>query len=121
MIRIVLCTHRFSRSKNGMKQMSRAVATISFFGFSLLLSIACAAPTWAGTCAENAVSARGEESRYVWMAKTKARAGWRHKVRSTTGLGPSYANWANAENTEEHCLTGPSGTVCTFTGTPCRP
>ena len=45
------------------------------------------------------------------MAKTKARANWRRKVRSMPGIGPGYANWARAENTEERCMTGPSGTV----------
>ncbi len=75
----------------------------------------------ADTCAASTVTARGEESRFAWLAKTKARANWRAKVRATTGLGPDYANWARARDTEEHCLTGGSGTVCRFTGTPCRP
>ena len=73
----------------------------------------------AATCAGSAIEARGEQSRYEWLAKTKARANWRRKVRATPGLGPTYANWAKAENTEERCLTGPAGTVCKFTGTPC--
>jgi hypothetical protein len=75
----------------------------------------------AATCASSAVEARGEQSRFVWIAKTKARANWRAKVRRTPGLGPTYANWARAENTEERCLTGPLGALCIFTGTPCVP
>jgi hypothetical protein len=75
----------------------------------------------AGTCAATAVEARGEQSRFVWLAKTKARANWRAKVRANPGIGAAYANWARAQNTEERCLTGPAGTVCIFTGTPCLP
>ncbi|HML28641.1 MAG TPA: hypothetical protein PKE16_07355 [Hyphomicrobium sp.] len=78
------------------------------------------AAVFADTCASNPVMARGEESRFVWAAKAKTRANWRAKVRSMTDLGPDYANWARAQNTEERCLTGPAGTVCTFTGIPCR-
>ena len=74
----------------------------------------------ANTCASTPVTVRGEESRFVWLSKTKARANWRHKVRSIPSLGPDYANWARAEATEERCLTGPAGTICIFTGTPCR-
>ncbi len=78
-------------------------------------------PVKAGVCAQTSVMARGEESRFVWMAKVKARALWRQKVRAMPGLGPNYANWARAQNTEERCLTGGAGTVCIFTGTPCLP
>lgn len=101
--------------------MTKAAATASLLLCSIVLPIPLAKPVQAGTCAASAVSARGEESRYVWLAKTKTRANWRRKVRSLPGLAPSYANWAHAENTEERCLTGPSGTVCIFTGTPCIP
>lgn len=72
-------------------------------------------------CAASAIVARGEEADFTWLAKLKARANWRRKVRSIPGLGPDYANWARAAETEERCLSGPSGTVCIFTGTPCRP
>jgi hypothetical protein len=96
------------------------VAAASLVVTSALL-LPAPTPALADQCAATSVSARGEESRYLWMAKTKARASWRHKVRATTGLGPSYANWARAENTEERCLSGPSGTLCIFSGTPCRP
>ncbi len=80
-----------------------------------------AAPARAGTCAAAAIEARGEQSRFVWLAKTKARANWRRKVRATPGLGAPYANWARAQTTDERCLTGPEGTLCIFTGTPCLP
>lgn len=74
----------------------------------------------AATCAGASVEARGEQSRFAWLAKTKARANWRTKVRRIPGLGVPFSVWAQAQNTEERCLTGPSGTVCIFSGVPCR-
>ena len=85
------------------------------------VAAACISPAAAATCAGSTVEARGEQSRYVWLAKTKSRANWRSKVRHTPGMGTPYSVWARAENTQERCLTGPAGTVCIFTGTPCRP
>ena len=102
--------------------MTGSIATLPLLLFLVVSSIILATPAQAGACAASAVSARGEESRFVWLAKTKARANWRRKVRSMTEeLGPGYANWAHAENTEERCLSGPAKTVCIFTGTPCLP
>lgn len=75
----------------------------------------------ADTCAAEAVSARGENSRFAWTARTKARANWRRKVRGLPGLGPDYADWNKAAGTEERCIDGPAGTLCIFTGTPCKP
>lgn len=75
----------------------------------------------AKTCAPQAVEARGEPSRFLWLAKTKTRANWRRKVRATPGMGADYANWARAESIEEKCYSGPSGHLCIFTGTPCKP
>ncbi len=89
------------------------------FVLSTVLLAAQATRVSAAPCAGSPVEARGEQSRYEWLAKTKARANWRRKVRLTPGLGPTYANWAHAENTEERCLTGPAGTLCIFTGLPC--
>lgn len=86
-----------------------------------LVCVALPSQTFALTCAETAIEARGEQSRYEWSAKGKARANWRSKVRRTPGLGAAYANWARAKNTEEHCMSGPAGTLCIFTGTPCVP
>jgi hypothetical protein len=89
--------------------------------FVILAALSSTAPTWASaaTCSSQRIEARGEESRFAWVAKTKARASWRYKVRLTPGLGPSYANWAHAEDTEERCLSGPAGTLCIFSGLPC--
>lgn len=78
-------------------------------------------PALAAKCAAASVTAKGEESSYEWLAKTKARANWRRKVRSLPDLGAAYADWGKATNTEEKCLSGPAGSVCTFTGTPCGP
>lgn len=75
----------------------------------------------AKTCAETGIEARGEPSRYLWLAKTKTRANWRRKVRAMPGLGADYANWARAEGTQETCYSGPTGHLCIFTGTPCKP
>lgn len=88
-----------------------------------VLAIFASLPTAAQalTCAETPIEARGEQSRYEWSAKGKARANWRSKVRRTPGLGAGYANWARAQNAEEHCMSGPAGTLCVFTGTPCMP
>jgi hypothetical protein len=101
--------------------MPRVLALTSATLLAMLAAIVVPAPVLAGVCGPSPVMARGEESRFVWLAKTKARANWRRKVRSIPGLGPGYANWARAENTEERCLTGPAGTVCIFTGVPCAP
>ena len=91
-------------------------------GISVLLATLLASyPAQADdTCSETPIVARGEQARYVWLAKVKTRALWRRKVRSIPGLGPDYAHWARAQNTEERCLSGGAGTVCIFTGTPCR-
>lgn len=72
------------------------------------------------TCSDSAVSARGEPARFMWLAKTKARANWRRKVRATPDLGSDFANWGNAETSEERCITADDGTVCVFTGYPCK-
>lgn len=72
------------------------------------------------TCAAEPVSAKGEPARFEWMARNKARGNWRSKVRIIAGLGGAYANWSNATDTDEYCIKGPTGAVCTFTGRPCR-
>ena len=101
--------------------MIKSLTAVSFFTVGIFLAPAFSTPVLAGTCASSPVVARGEESRFVWVAKTKTRANWRAKVRGLPGLGPDYANWARAQDTEERCLTGPAGTACIFSGTPCRP
>jgi hypothetical protein len=99
--------------------------TMAIAGLAVLTATAATtlptSPVSAGACSDNAITARGEQSKFIWLAKTKARANWRRKVRATPGLGDGYANWARAQNTEERCLTGPAGTICIFTGTPCLP
>ncbi len=90
----------------------------------LLSSLAIAAgmaSARAQTCAAEAVAARGENAKFSWSAKMKARANWRRKVRAMPGLGPDYADWNKAADGEERCLSGPAGTLCFVTGTPCRP
>lgn len=77
-------------------------------------------PASAKTCSDVAVSARGEPARFMWLAKTKARANWRREVRTTPGLGTEYSNWGNAETSDERCITSDEGTVCVFTGYPCK-
>lgn len=98
------------------------IMRITFLTIAATLSFALSpSAAFAASCAETAVEARGEQSRYEWSAKGKARANWRSKVRRTPGLGANYANWARAQNAEEHCMTGPAGTLCVFTGIPCMP
>lgn len=102
----------------GDQMIARMGLRLSFAG---LVAAAVTATAEAKTCAGFSVTAKGEQSRYAWLAKAKARANWRSKVRRTPELGPRYANWARAESTEERCAMGPSGTLCTLTGTPCLP
>lgn len=88
-----------------------------------MIAVALAAsthPASADTCATEAVTARGENSRFMWSAKTKTRANWRRRVRGLPGLGPDYDNWSRAQDADEKCLSGPAGTLCIFTGTPCK-
>jgi hypothetical protein len=77
-------------------------------------------PARAETCSGETVTARGEQARFEWLAKTKARANWRRRVRAMPMLGPDYANWSRARDTTERCMSGPSGAVCIFTGRPCK-
>lgn len=89
-------------------------------GAILALGLASAETARADTCAGAAVSARGENSRFEWTAKSKAKANWRRRVRGTPGLGAAYSDWARAADTEIKCLSGPAGSVCTLSGRPCR-
>ena len=84
---------------------------------------ACAlisAPALSKTCASEVVYARGEPASFEWIARMKTHANWRAKVRALPNLGDPYANWSRAENSTERCFSGADGTVCQFTGTPCR-
>ena len=97
------------------------LAAVTALALSAAFSALClhAPRALSATCAGSPIEAHGESSRFEWLAKTKARANWRRKVRATPGLGAAYANWAHAGNTEERCLTGPAGSLCIFTGLPC--
>ncbi len=77
-------------------------------------------PAIAKTCASQVVYARGEPASFEWIARMKTHANWRAKVRAIPNLGDPYANWSRAENSTERCFSGADGTVCQFTGTPCR-
>ncbi len=101
--------------------MTKALGTIAVFILAGFVVSDFPGAALADTCAPTPTTARGEESRFMWSAKAKTRANWRAKVRAIPTLGPDYANWARAQDTEERCLSGPNGTVCIFTGRPCRP
>ncbi len=92
--------------------MTKTFAVTQIFIVSVFLGLLFSKPVFADACTSAPVTARGEESRFIWLARTKTRANWRAKVRSIPALGPDYANWARAQDTEERCLTGPAGTVC---------
>lgn len=83
--------------------------------FALLTS-----PALAKTCANEPVYASGEPASFEWLARIKTHANWRAKVRTKSGLGDPYANWKLAEDTTERCFSGPKGTICQFSGVPCR-
>jgi hypothetical protein len=74
----------------------------------------------AGTCTEHAVSARGEPSRYEFLAKAKARGNWRAKVRAMPELGAEYADWYKALGAEYQCTPGAAGVICLAKAHPCR-
>jgi hypothetical protein len=86
----------------------------------LAASVAGLSPAVAKTCSGTVVTARGEPASFMWLAKTKARGNWRLKVRSNPDLGPDYSTWGKAETSEERCITAAGGTVCIFSGYPCR-
>lgn len=96
--------------------MTRLIATLT----AALFAATLAAPGLAATCSDKRIEAKGEQSHFLWSAKTKARANWRRKVRATPGLGADYANWYRAENTEERCMSGRLNHLCVFAGNPCR-
>lgn len=87
---------------------------------SALILLAASSSLQAKVCSDQIVSVRGEPSSLTWLARTKTKANWRAKVRALPGLGDEYAKWERAENATEHCVSGPSGTICDFEGVPCR-
>jgi hypothetical protein len=83
---------------------------------ALLLSNVTAS---AATCAAAPITARGEASRFEWLAKTKARANWRARVRAMPNLGGAYANWNAAANPDYTCKTDARRITCVATARPC--
>lgn len=73
----------------------------------------------AKTCVDEVITVRGEPASFKWLARSKARANWRSRIRVTQGLGDPFANWALAEDAEEQCVTQADGTVCRLSGRPC--
>lgn len=98
---------------------TRAQSALALAG---LLVLSAAAPATAEpVCAATPLSAKGEASRYQWLAKTKAHANWRAAVRAMADLGPDYANWRKAAGVSYDCKDRGGFFSCTFTGTPCKP
>jgi hypothetical protein len=85
--------------------------------------LACAVPAAAGAaaCADKAVSARGDPSRFEVLAKAKARGNWRAKVRAMPTLGAAYADWSKALAPDYVCGQKDAQYVCTAIAHPCRP
>ncbi len=103
-----------------MHRKQLVTTTARALAFTLLLAVALAGPAQAETCAEAKVSARGEPASLEWLARTKARANWRAKVRAMSELGDPFANFDRAKESNEWCTAGPSGTVCQLEAIPCR-
>ncbi len=93
---------------------------ISDLILALALLTCSAVAAVAETCATDPVTARGEPSSFEWIAKTKARANWRQRVRVIKPLGPLYSAWSHAQEPNETCSHSAKGIVCTFTGIPCK-
>ena len=87
---------------------------------AICVCVAISGPAFAKTCAPQVVYARGEPATFEWLARVKTHANWRAKVRAMPDLGDPYANWSRANNSTERCFSGPEGTICQFSGTPCR-
>ena len=93
----------------------RALCSAIFF----VLAASTGSAKAASNCAGSPVSARGEPASFEWLAKTKARANWRARVRATKVLGEAYSVWNRADRREERCTTSARGVVCTFIAFPC--
>jgi hypothetical protein len=95
--------------------------TAMLVGTTVLLGLAIGVPSASAlVCATSPISARGEPSKYEWLAKTKARANWRSRVRATAHLGALYSTPGRAVDPNSACVAEQGGTACTFTATPCR-
>jgi hypothetical protein len=78
------------------------------------------APATAATCAERPVTARGDPSHFLMLAKAKARGNWRAKVRAMPDLGALYADWSKALAADYTCRTDGGGVICSAIAYPCR-
>lgn len=100
-----------SRFRSKLAAVTGLLLLVPFFGTAAA----------AATCADAMITARGEASSLEWLAKTKARANWRSRVRTMPKLGTTYSTWSRASQPDERCETSARGFVCTFTAIPCRP
>jgi hypothetical protein len=87
---------------------------------TLWLLLAAAAPAQAATRVEQAVTARGDASRFETLAKVKARGNWRAKVRALPALGAAYADWYKALAAEYRCSESDGQHTCMAVAYPCR-
>jgi hypothetical protein len=87
---------------------------------ALLLWLLDGMPAAASTCAEQAVSAPGEPSRFIVLAKVKARGNWRAKVRAMPTLGAAYADWYKAQAADYRCEEADGQHTCIAVAHPCR-
>ena len=78
------------------------------------------APAGADSCADRAVQARGEPSRFEVLAKAKARGNWRAQVRAMPTFGPQYSNWSKALDADYRCINAEGEYTCTAVARPCR-
>lgn len=85
-----------------------------------LAVLGLAAPAHAATCADQAVSARGDPSRFEVLAKAKARGNWRAKVRAMPTLGPDFADFSKAIAADYRCAVTDGRHLCTAIAYPCR-
>lgn len=85
-----------------------------------LALLGAGAPAQAATCAEQAVSARGDPSRFEVLAKAKARGNWRAKVRALPALGAPFADFSKAMDAGYRCTQEGGALVCTASARPCR-
>lgn len=97
------------------------VPIVSAFAAIGVVALACmGAPVQAGTCADRAVTARGDPSRFEVLAKAKARANWRAKVRAVPTLGAAYADFSRALAADYRCSQKDGRHVCVAVAHPCR-
>lgn len=99
------------------RRVGRSAALLCLTVAALAMSTAARADT----CSDETITARGEPSRYQWLAVMKARGNWRSKVRLLPDLGAPYANFRRAADQIERCISDQRSVVCTVSGRPCRP